>query len=117
MADFLPRPEIRQFFGKSVHIVVDRPIGYDHHGLIYPVNYGYLPGVTAGDGEAQDAYILGVSIPLKEFDGVVIGAAIRKNDIEDKLIAAPEGMHFSREQIESALFFQEQFFDTVIVLP
>ena len=34
------------FAGKKVHIVVDRPIGYNHKGIIYPVNYGYIPGVT-----------------------------------------------------------------------
>lgn len=116
MSENLPRPEIRQFFGKTVHIVVDRPVGYDHHGLIYPVNYGYLPGVIAGDGEEQDAYILGVSEPLTEFDGVVIGAAVRKNDVEDKLIVAHERITLSREEIEAALHFQEQFFDTEIVM-
>lgn len=117
MSENLPRPEIRRFFGKTLHIVVDRPIGYNHQGLIYPINYGYLPGIPAGDGEEQDAYILGVSQPLAEFDGVVIGAAVRRDDCEDKLIAAPAGMTFSRAEIEAALHFQEQFFDTEILLP
>ena len=116
MSETLPRPEIRQFFGKSVHIVVDRPIGLNHAGLIYPINYGYLPGIIAGDGEEQDVYIFGVSVPLTEFDGVVIGAAVRQNDCEDKLIAAPHGLQFTREQIEAAVHFQEQFFATRIVL-
>ena len=117
MFEALPRPEIRQFFGNTVHIIVDRPIGYDHHGLIYPVNYGYLLGVLAGDGEEQDAYILGVSVPLTEFDGVVIGAAVRRDDVEDKLIAAPAGVKFSQEEIVKILHFQEQFFDTEVILP
>ena len=108
---------LRRYLGKRVHIVVDRPIGYDHKGLIYPVNYGYLPGVPAGDGEDQDAYILGVDVPLTEFEGKVIGAAVRKDDCEDKLIVAPEGMTFSREQMANAVAFQEQFFDTTIILP
>jgi len=107
---------IRQMLGKTVHVVVDRPIGYDHKGLIYPVNYGYIPGVIAGDGEEQDVYILGVEEPISEFDGVVIGAALRRDDVEDKLIAAPSGMAFSREQIMDAIHFQEQFFDAEIVL-
>ena len=101
--------------GQKVHIVVDRPVGYDHRGILYPVNYGYLPGVIAGDGEEQDAYILGVTLPLKEFDGVVIGAAVRRDDVEDKLIAAPEGMHFSREEMARAVHFQEQYFDSLII--
>ncbi len=42
---------IRLFAGKQVHIEVDRPMGCLHGGLVYPVNYGYLPGITAADGE------------------------------------------------------------------
>ena len=104
------------FAGKKVHIVVDRPIGYNHKGIIYPVNYGYIPGVFAGDGEEQDVYILGVSHPLREFDGIIIGAALRKDDVEDKLIAAPEGMTFSPGEMARAVRFQEQYFDTEILL-
>ena len=106
---------LRSFLGRHVHVVVDRPIGYDHHGICYPVNYGFLPGLMAGDGEEQDVYILGVSVPLSEFDGVVIGAALRKDDVEDKLIAAPGGMTFTREEMAQAVFFQEQYFDSVIL--
>ena len=71
---------LHQFAGKTVHIIVDRPVGFDHNGIRYPINYGFLPGVTAGDGEEQDVYILGIRVPLKEFDGVVIGAALRRDD-------------------------------------
>ena len=104
------------FVGKKVHIVVDRPIGYNHKGIIYPVNYGYIPGVFAGDGEEQDVYILGVSHPLTEFDGIIIGAALRRDDVEDKLIAAPEGMTFFPEEMEQAVRFQEQYFDSRILV-
>ena len=104
------------FAGKKVHIVVDRPIGYNHKGIIYPVNYGYIPGVFAGDGEEQDVYILGVSHPLREFDGIIIGAALRKDDVEDKLIAAPEGMTFSPGEMARAVRVQEQYFDPEILL-
>lgn len=33
--------------GKAVHVVVDRPIGYHHGDIVYPINYGYLPGIMA----------------------------------------------------------------------
>ena len=112
----IPREILRRYAGRRLHVIVDRPIGYNHKGIVYPVNYGFIPGILAGDGEEQDAYILGVSQPLAEFDGVVIGAAIRKDDVEDKLILAPEGMRFSPEQMEAALRFQEQFFDTEIAV-
>lgn len=62
-----------QYLGQMVHVIVDRPMGYIHGDIVYPVNYGYIPGVIAGDGEEQDAYILGVDTALETFDGVVIG--------------------------------------------
>lgn len=101
---------IQHFLGKRVHVEVDRPIGYRHGDLVYPVNYGFLPGVMAPDGEEQDVYILGVEEPVSGFDGTVIGAVRRHNDCEDKLVAAPEGMLFHQAEIAQAVHFQEQFF-------
>lgn len=106
---------ITEYIGKPVHIVVDRPIGYRHGDLIYPVNYGYIPGVMAGDGEEQDVYILGVDEPLESFDGEVIGAICRKDDCEDKLVAAPAGKVYHQGEIEAAVHFQEQYFDSKIL--
>ena len=105
---------IKEYLGKSVHIVVDRPIGYEHNGIAYPINYGYIPGMMAGDGEEQDVYILGVDAPVTEFHGQVIGAVVRKNDREDKLVAAPVGSVYHQGQIAQAVHFQEQFFDVRI---
>ena len=68
---------IQELLGKTVHVIVDRPIGYRHGDILYPINYGYIPGIMAGDDEEQDAYILGVSEPLSEFDGRVVGAIRR----------------------------------------
>lgn len=106
---------IHTFLGKTVHVEVDRPIGYRHGDIVYPINYGYIPGVIAGDGEAQDAYILGVKEPISAFDGRVIGAVRRKNDCEDKLVVAPEGMVFHQAQIAEAVCFQEKYFDSHVI--
>lgn len=106
---------IYNLLGKAVHVEVDRPIGYRHGDILYPVNYGFLPGIFAADGEEQDAYILGVHQPLTAFDGRVIGAIRRKNDCEDKLVVAPEGMVLHQGQIAQAVHFQEQFFDTCVI--
>lgn len=106
---------INELLGKMVHVEVDRPIGYHHNDMVYPVNYGYIPGVMAGDGKEQDVYILGVDKPLSYFDGRIVGAIRRKNDREDKLVAAPEGMVFHQGQIAQAVRFQEQYFDSYIV--
>lgn len=106
---------IENHMGKPVHVVVDRPIGHTHKGMVYPINYGYIPGLIAGDGEAQDAYIIGVREPVAEFDGIVIGAVIRKNDCEDKFVVAPAGAVFHQGQIAELVHFQEQYFDTRIL--
>ena len=106
---------IVESMGKAVHVFVDRPIGYHHGDLVYPINYGYIPGIIAGDGEEQDAYILGILEPLTEFDGQVVGAIYRRNDCEDKLVVAPSGSVYHQGQIAEAVHFQEQYFDSRII--
>lgn len=104
---------VDSFLGKTVTVEIDRPIGSIHPkrpGLIYPINYGYIPGVIGGDGEELDVYVLGVTHALETFTGKVIGIIHRENDVEDKLVACPEGMHFSRSQIAEAVHFQEQYY-------
>ena len=105
---------IHALLGKTVHVEVDRPIGYVHGDIVYPVNYGYIPGILAGDGEEQDAYILGVAEPISAFDGTVIGAIRRLNDCEDKLVVAPTGTVLHQGQIAEATHFQEQYFTSTI---
>ena len=105
--------------GKVVKVIVDRPIGTahpKHNDLIYSVNYGYVPEIFAPDGEEQDAYILGVDVPIAEFTGKVIAIIHRLNDIEDKWVVAPEGKSFTKEEIANSVAFQEKFFDIEIVM-
>lgn len=100
--------------GAKVRIVIDRPLGSAHPNypkLRYPVNYGYVPGVMAADGEEQDAYLLGIDIPVTEFTGMVVAVIHRLDDIEDKWVVAPSGMVFTKEEIEAAVQFQEQYFE------
>ena len=106
---------IKNHMGKPVHVIVDRPIGYRHGDIVYPINYGYIPGVMAGDGEEQDAYILGICEPLSEFDGQVVGAIRRLNDCEDKLVVAPVGTVYHQGQIAEAVRFQERYFDSRVI--
>ena len=105
--------------GKNVTVWVDRPLGSrhpNHPDICYPINYGYIEGILAPDGEEQDAYILGINHPVKFFTGKVIAIIHRKDDVEDKWVVAPEGMSFSKEEIEALTHFQEQYFDTEIIL-
>ena len=105
--------------GKTVTVTVDRPLGSyhpNHPDLNYPINYGYIEGIMAPDGEEQDAYILGMDIPLSSFTGTVIAIIRRKDDVEDKWVVAPEGMVFTKGQIKELTHFQEQYFDYYIEL-
>lgn len=103
--------------GKIVKVIIDRPLGSHHpkhKDIIYSVNYGYIPGIMASDGEEQDAYVLGIDIPLAEFIGKIIAIIHRKNDHEDKWIVAPNNLFLSQEDIINAVHFQEQYFDIEI---
>ena len=111
------KAQVRSYLGKTVRIEMDRPIGTEHPkhpGLLYPINYGYIPGIIAPDGEEQDAYILGVETPVESFTGKVIAVIHRKDDVEDKWVVAPEGIVFSKEEIERKVRFQEKYFQTEI---
>ena len=105
--------------GRIVTVTVDRPLGSlhpRHPDICYPINYGYIEGILAPDGEEQDAYILGIDCPVKEFTGKIIAIIHRKNDVEDKWVVAPEGVTFTENQIYTATHFQEQFFDIAITI-
>ena len=105
--------------GDIVKVIVDRPLGSRHpeHGdIVYGVNYGYIEGIIAPDGEEQDAYILGVDVPIKEFTGKVIAVIHRFDDVEEKWVVAPEGTHLSKEEIERKVNFQEKYFNCRVII-
>ena len=109
---------MKDIIGKKVHVIVDRPLGSvhpKHVDLIYPVNYGYIEGIIAGDGECQDCYVLGENEPIKAFDGVVIAIIHRLNDIEDKWIVAKDGVLLSDQEILESIEFQERYFKIQLI--
>lgn len=111
--------DLFQLLGKSVTIIVDRPLGTthpNHKDIIYPVNYGYIENLFSGDGEEQDAYILGVDERLDTFRGTVIAIIHRLDDVEDKLVVAPTNMKFTSKEIMEKVYFQEQYFKTEIIM-
>ena len=103
-----------ELLGQIVTVIVDRPVGYLHGDITYPVNYGFLPGVMGGDGEEQDAYILGINEPLERFTGRVVAVIRRHTDCEDKLVVAPEGEIFHQGEIAGAVRFVEQYFESTM---
>ena len=108
------KPDYSDIIGRHVDCKIDRPLGSVHPRvpkLIYPVNYGYIEGIIAGDGAEQDIYLLGVDEPVREYSGQVIAVYHRLNDNEDKWIVVPEGLNFTGEEILKMIDFQEKFFD------
>ena len=118
MSEFLRGEQLKAYLGKTVEIHIDRPIGYVHkkqnYSLVYPINYGYIPGVLGGDGEELDVYLLGVDKPVETYTARIIAIVYRHNDVEDKLVAVPENYTITKEQIESAIRFQEQYYDSEV---
>lgn len=112
------RRSASDYLGRQFTIQVDRPLGSPHpvYGFIYPLNYGFIPGEIALDGEALDAYILGAGTALKQFSGICIAVIERLDDIEDKLVIAAPGQRFTQGEIRDLTSFQEQHFHTHIVL-
>ena len=107
-----------QYLGKEVQVAMDRPLGSNHpkHGFKYEVNYGFVPGTLAPDGEEIDAYVLGIDTPLENFSGKCIAVIHRLNDNDDKLVLIPIDVEdISDEEITKLTHFQEKFFKTVII--
>lgn len=109
--------DAKTFLGKTVSIKIDRPFGSKHPEweFIYPVNYGFVPGVEASDGDKLDAYVLGVFEPLSEFIGRCIAVIHRIDDNDDKLILIPEAKDYTDAQIRTLTECQERFFKSVTV--
>lgn len=106
------------YLGKKVKVVIDRPLGSKHpkHGFEYLVNYGFIPGTKAEDGEEVDAYVLGVNEPLKEFTGLAVAVIHRTNDSDDKVIVVPAAQRgITDDKIKKDTLFQEKYFKSIIL--
>lgn len=103
--------------GSKVKVKVDRPMGSchpKHKDIYYPINYGYIEGVIAPDGEEQDVYLIGIDEQIDEYTGRIIAIVHRNDDVEEKWVVAPENMTFTLEEIKEQIYFQEQYFDSEI---
>jgi inorganic pyrophosphatase len=68
-------------------MVIDRPQGSAHPRypeLIYPLDYGYLAGATAGDGHGIDLWL--GSRGDREINGLLCTVDLFKRDMEIKLL-------------------------------
>lgn len=100
-------------------MVIDRPRGSVHpvyRDCTYPVHYGYIPGVLGGDGEEQDAYLLGVTDSVSRYRGVVTAVILRDDDCETKWVVQPaDATPLHAEEIYGAVGFMEQHFSSHVV--
>ncbi|WP_367277889.1 hypothetical protein [Clostridium sp.] len=107
----------RNVMNSIVKVVIDRPLGSyhpKHKDIYYSVNYGYVPGIIAPDGEEQDAYVLGINEPIKELIGKVVAIIHRNDDVEEKWVVVPQGMKITKAEIQEQVNFQEKYFDSLI---
>ncbi len=91
-----------KIIGTKVFGVVDRPMGStrpNHPDMIYSINYGYVSGVFASDGEEYDAYILGCDVPHESYEGKVIAVYHRFNDVENKWIVSLDEREYTKFDI------------------
>ncbi|MCT4612353.1 MAG: inorganic diphosphatase [Clostridia bacterium] len=109
---------IFDYIGKTIDIVMDRPLGSEHPKFKwrYPVNYGYIPDTVSGDGEEIDVFLLGVFESVNKYEGKCIAVIEREDDNEYKLVAVPEDKKYNKDQIEVLVEFQERFFNSKIIM-
>ena len=106
--------------GRTVSGKIDRPLKSKHPrhpDMIYPINYGYVEGLIAGDGAEQDIYLFDCDQPVESYTGKVIAVYHRTNDVEDKWIVVPENSRYatnpsalSDDEILRQIEFQEKYF-------
>ena len=113
----MEKANYKDFLGKKVKVVMDRPMGSRHPewDFLYPINYGYVPNTISGDGKELDAYIVGIFEPIEEYEGKCIAAIHRLDDDDDKLVIAPEEKIYTKQQIEALVELEERFFEHVII--
>jgi hypothetical protein len=109
--------EAERVVGNGYKAIMDRPAVAEHpkhKGLIYPINYGYIPDLIAGDGEEQDVYIIDSHEPLSEATVKIIAVVFRKNDNENKWVGTVGNRLYSTNEIKQAINFQERYYDIEI---
>lgn len=110
--------EYKSIIGKTVEVVMDRPIGArhpKHPEIVYPINYGYIENLIGGDGEEQDVYVLDKAEATDRCKAKVVAVVHRFDDDECKWVASFTGEMHTAKEIEDAIRFQEQFHDGIII--
>lgn len=92
--------------GKYVRVKVVKPIGSTDKktGYTYPLNYG-----TVYDKENQEAFIMGIHHPVRNFDGRVIALLSNKKNGKTIWIVAPKSTRFIINDIREYINLEKDF--------
>lgn len=97
--------KLKNLLGQKVRVFVDRPIGSEHGGIVYKLNYGHIKQLKALSGEYQGAYVLGVDKPIKTFDGKIVAVIEGRDGADDALAVGGLDESYSAEAIGKAFGF------------
>jgi hypothetical protein len=98
----------KYYLGKSISVLVDRPIGSKDFGCVFPVNCGFIPINFYGKYVEMTTYILGVETPLHIYKGVAKAVIHRLDEDKDFLVVMPKEVEMTDQQIRQKVSFQEQ---------
>lgn len=107
---------LKKYVGSYVKVDIDRKIGQKHpeQDMIYPINYGYIPGTVSGDNEEIDVYILDENKPIDNCFGFIVAGVHRDDDIEEKLIGLTKYGKIGADEIAKKIEFQEQYYKSSV---
>jgi len=93
--------------GRFVRINVTNPIHTvdRQKGFEYLLNFGEVECVKSFETPIDGAYIIGISHPVRSFEGRVIGQIRREDSNRIVLVAAPKNLSFIDNQIRDAVAF------------
>ncbi len=111
--------EAKRNIGKSFSVMIDRPFGSSHPkhpNIIYPINYGYIPGLIGGDQEEQDVYVIDSQEQSKVLNVTIIAVIYRQDDVETKWVGVVDHTkHYTNQEIMDIVHFQEQYYTSQII--
>ena len=94
-----------KMLGKYVRVKVVKPIGSDDGaGFVYPLNFGTVYG-----NEKQNAFIMGIHHPVRNFDGRVIAIMSDRKNKKYIWIVAPKSTRFIINDIKSYINMERDF--------
>ena len=91
--------------GKYVRVKIEHPIGStDEAGYTYPLNFG-----TVYNTENQDAFVMGIHHPVRNFDGRVIAILSDRKKNHYIWVVAPKSTRFIINDIKEYIDVEKDF--------